>query len=67
MIQNKHLLDDFYYRLNAREDLTYREAAAIFDMLHKEAVSVGAIGPDNMLEGIEVDIKIASAVNRAGQ
>jgi hypothetical protein len=35
-------------------------------MLHKEAVSMGAICSENILDGLEVDIKIAGAINRVG-
>jgi hypothetical protein len=35
-------------------------------MLHKEAVSLRTINSENILDGLEVDIKIASAINRVG-
>jgi len=67
MITNPKQLESFYRELDARERLTPQEAMAIFDMLHNEAVAVGAIHSGNMLEGIEVDIRIADAINRVGQ
>ena len=66
MIQNGRQLNDFYRRLDAEENLSYLEALAIYEMLHQEAVSLGAINSENMLDGLEVDLRIAKAVNRVG-
>jgi len=35
-------------------------------MLHNEAVSLGAINSENMLDGLEVDLRLAKAINRVG-
>lgn len=64
MIQNGHKLEEFQRRLDAEENLSYQEALAIYEMLHKEAVSLGAISSENMLDGLEVDLRIARAINR---
>ena len=66
MIQNRHKLDEFYRQLDAQENLSYKEALAIYEMLHKEAVSLGAFNSENILDGLEVDIRIAKAINRVG-
>jgi len=66
MIRNGHRLDEFYRRLDAEENLSHREALAIYEMLHEEAVSLGAINSENILDGLEVDLRIARAVNRVG-
>ena len=66
MIQNGKQLNDFYRRLDAEENLSYLEALAIYEMLHKEAVSLGAINSENILDGFEVDLRIAKAINRVG-
>ena len=66
MIQNRHKLDEFYRKLDAEENLSYEEALAICEMLHKEAVSLGAINSENILDGLEVDLRIAKAINRVG-
>jgi hypothetical protein len=63
MIQNRHILDEFYRKLDAEESLSYKEALAIYEMLHQEAVSLGAINSENILEGLEVDLRIAKAIN----
>ena len=64
MIQNRRKLDDLYNKLDAEENFSYREALAIYEMLHKEAVSLGAINSENILDGLEVNIRIAKAINR---
>ena len=66
MIQNRHKLDELYHKLDAKENLSYKEALAIYEMLHKEAVSLGAINSENILDGLEVDLRIAKAINRVG-
>ena len=66
MIKNSHILNEFYRKLDAEEKLSYTQALAIYEMLHKEAVSLGAISSENILDGLEVDIKIAGAINRVG-
>ena len=66
MIQNRHKLDEFYRKLNARENLSYKEALTIYEMLHKEAVSLGAINSENILDGLDVDLRIARAINAVG-
>jgi len=66
MIQNRHILDEFYRKLDAEEKLSYEEALAIYEALHSEAVSLGAISHENIWDGFEVDLRIARAINRVG-
>lgn len=66
MIRNRAKLEEFYRKLDAEEKLSYQQALAIYEMLHKEAVSLGAISSDNILEGLDVDLRIARAINRVG-
>jgi hypothetical protein len=66
MIRNARRLDEFYRRLDAEENLSHREALAIYEMLHKEAVSLGAINSENILDGLEVDLRMARAINKVG-
>jgi hypothetical protein len=66
MIGNGHELGEFQRRLDAEEDLSHQEALVIYEMRHKEAVSVGAVSSENMLDGLEVDLRIARAINRVG-
>jgi hypothetical protein len=66
MIKNRIKLDEFQRKLDAEESFSYKEALAIYEMLHKEAVSLGAINSDNILDGLEVDLRIAKAINKVG-
>jgi hypothetical protein len=66
MIKNRRMLDEFYRKLDAEENLSYKEALAIYEMLHKEAVSLGAINSENILDGLDVDLRIARAINQVG-
>jgi hypothetical protein len=63
MIRNKRKLDEFYRKLDAEENLSYKEAFAIYDALHREAVALGAISHENIWDGFEVDLRIAKAIN----
>ena len=56
----------FYRKLDAEENLSYKKALAIYEMLHNEAVSLGIINSDNIPDGLEVDLRIAKAINRGG-
>ena len=66
MIQNRQKVDEFQRKLDAEENLSYQEALAIYEMLHREAVSLGAINSENILEGLDVDLRIAKAINKVG-
>ena len=63
MIRNKHKLNQFYRKLIEQEDISHKEALSIYEALHKEAVSLGIISSENILEGLEVDLRIAKAIN----
>jgi len=63
MIRNKRKLDRFYRKLMEEENISHKEALRIYEALHKEAVSLGAINSENILEGLEVDLRIAKAIN----
>jgi hypothetical protein len=59
MITNPKIVEAFERNLAANEYITYQQALAIFDMLYHEAVSVGAITHDNVMDGIETTIQIS--------
>ncbi len=63
MVKNCAKLREFYRKLMEKEDIPYQKALAIYEDLHNEAVKLGVITHENILEGIEVDIKIAKAIN----
>ena len=63
MIRNTAKLREFERSEMARGDISYTDALAIFEGLRREAVSLGAFSCENILEGLDVDIRIAKAVN----
>ena len=66
MVKNRQKLDEFERKLLREENLSYEQALAINEALLKEAISLGGIDSGNWMEDIEVDIKIARAVNGLG-
>ena len=66
MVGNKDRLDKFYRKLIEEENISYKKALSIYEALHKEAVSLGVINSENILEGLEIDLRIAKAINKVG-
>ncbi len=66
MIRKKRKLDEFYRKLEAEENLSYKEALRIYNALHKEAVALGAISHENIWDGFEAVLRIARAINKVG-
>lgn len=63
-MKNKHKLNKFYQKLIEKERIPYKKALAIYEALHNEAVSLGVIGPRNILDGLETDLRIAKTINQ---
>ena len=63
MIRNWNKLNKFNQKLIREENLSHKKALSIYEELHKEAVSLGIINSENILEGLEVDLRIAKTVN----
>jgi len=63
MIRNKPKLNKFYQKLIEQENISYEKVLSIYEALHKEAVSLGIINSKNILEGLEIDLRIAKAIN----
>jgi len=64
MITNRRKLDEFYRQLDAKDNLSVKQAFRIYDELHKEAVALGAISHENIWDGFEVDLRIAAAMGK---
>ncbi len=45
------------------EQISFEKTLKIMDSLWREGVKLGVLPPKDILEGIEVDIKIASILN----
>jgi hypothetical protein len=63
MVRKTPELEEFYRRLIVEEDLSYEESLRIFESLHAEALALGAISDENILDGLETDLRIARALN----
>jgi len=63
MIRNKPKLDKFHRKLIKEENISYKKALSIYEALHNEAVSLGVFNSQNILEGLEIDLRIAKAIN----
>jgi hypothetical protein len=64
MIKNVQKLQAFEAARTRAEKLDVEQNLRILDALYEEAVMLGALPPKDPLEGIEVKIRIAKAVNR---
>ena len=62
MIKNKKLWEAFERKQLEEENFSYQEALSIFEALLKEAVSLGVMAPENTLEGLKTDLRIAHAI-----
>jgi len=49
--------------LVGEEKLSFRQALSIFEAMWEEGVNLGVLPPGNLLERIDVDIKIARILN----
>jgi hypothetical protein len=63
MIKNVKLLKDFEDRLIRDEQPNLDRSMKLFSAMWGEAVSLKVLPPRDPLEGIEVDIRIAKALN----
>ena len=57
-------MNKFYRRLIGKENISHKKALSIYEALHKEAVSLGVINSKNILDGLEIDLRIAKTINR---
>ncbi len=63
LIKNGKKLEEFERELDKKSDLSYEEALAVYEELFRQAVASGAINSENIMDGFEVDIRIARALN----
>lgn len=63
MLKRCALLEEFEKAQMRREPPDYARNLRIFEALFQEARFLGALPPQDRLEGIEVDIRIARAIN----
>jgi hypothetical protein len=63
MIKNGDKLRSFEMGLAKRNPADHRENIRLFEVMFAEATALGIFPPKDPLAGIEVDIRIAKAVN----
>lgn len=63
MIVDKELYKQFEEDFIATSRLSYEQALAIVEGLWAEGVALGVLPPNDPLDGIETDIRIAHVVN----
>lgn len=63
MIKDKKALEEFERELAKRTKANYKKNLQIFDALLEHAKKLKVFPPKNLLEGIEVDIRIARILN----
>jgi hypothetical protein len=56
-------LDAFERRLIVEENLSFEESLRIYESLHAEALALGAINDENILDGLEKNLRVAKALN----
>jgi hypothetical protein len=63
VVKNKQKLNEFYQKLVEQENISHKQALSIYEALYNEAVSLGVINSENIMDGLEVDLKVARAIN----
>lgn len=63
MIRRTALLEEFEKAQMRRQPADYFRNLEIFEAMYREAKALGALPLKNPLEGIEVDIRLAKALN----
>jgi len=63
MIKNKKILEELERNLISKTPPDFEKNLRIFETLLKFAREMGKIPPEDLLEGIENDIKYAEAIN----
>lgn len=64
MIKNSTKLDRFNNKLIKKENIPYKEALSLYDSMLEEAINLGVINSSNIMDGFEVDLKIARTINK---
>lgn len=63
MIKNSRVWEKFEKEIIRKEKLTYAEALKTFEALWEEGVTLGVLPLSDALEGIAVDIQVATILN----
>jgi hypothetical protein len=63
MIKNSEYLRKFEDEQTANDDMTLEQKLSLLNSIYKFAIKIGTLPPDNILEGLETDIKVAKIIN----
>ena len=63
MIRNRKLVDEFERALSAAQPADFESSMAIVEALYEEACALGIFPLKDPLDGIDVDVRLAWAVN----
>jgi hypothetical protein len=63
MIRDRKLLEEFEKREHREERLSHAQALRLFEAMWREAAALGVLPPEDPLEGIEADIRLARVLN----
>lgn len=63
MIKNATILEQFEKEFALNNSLSIEQKFAIVDGLWCEGMLLGVLPPENLLEGIEIDIRISRILN----
>jgi hypothetical protein len=64
MVRQCRELEELETKFACEENLTIAQRFRLQEALYQEAVLLGAFPPEDPLEGIEICIRVAQAVNR---
>jgi len=67
LIKNKNAVRSLEKAILRREKPVFAKNVRLFEALYREAVLLGAFPPQDKLLGIDIDIKIARAINRVSK
>lgn len=63
MIKHPELLQKFEDEQIALDDMTLEQKLSLLNSIYKFSVKIGTLPPEDLLEGLEIDIKVTKIAN----
>jgi hypothetical protein len=63
VITNRQKVEEFQRQYARENPLSYEQALAIYEAMFREAVALGAVSSENIMDGVEKNIRLAKALN----
>ena len=63
MIKDPEYLKKFEDEQTANDDMTLEQKLKLLNSIYKFAIKLGTLPPDDLLEGLDTDIKVAKIIN----